>query len=105
MSDIDECTTGVAKCHEKATCVNSPGSFDCVCEPGYTGDGTTCSGESTMPTAHNFAFVLILSPVISQELLIVTVDVYYSLLSIPDDPSRSLIIVAMHLAIVHDRCR
>lgn len=44
-SDIDECTTGAAQCHYNATCVNIPGSFSCVCEPGYTGDGIICNGK------------------------------------------------------------
>jgi hypothetical protein len=40
--DIDECTTGTAKCSDKATCQNSDGSFTCTCNQGYNGDGKTC---------------------------------------------------------------
>ena len=44
-SDIDECRTGVAQCHYNASCVNIPGSFSCVCDSGYTGDGIVCNGK------------------------------------------------------------
>lgn len=44
-SDINECITGAARCHYNATCVNTPGSFSCFCEPGYTGDGSDCNGK------------------------------------------------------------
>ena len=44
-SDIDECTTGAAQCHYNASCVNIPGSFSCVCDSGYTGDGIVCNGK------------------------------------------------------------
>ncbi|EGD83019.1 tamm-Horsfall protein [Salpingoeca rosetta] len=39
--DINECET-TTKCHADATCVNTPGSFACVCNDGFYGDGTTC---------------------------------------------------------------
>ena len=46
--DIDECVVGSARCHETATCVNIPGSFSCVCGPGYTGDGIVCDGTQDL---------------------------------------------------------
>ena len=30
-------------CSAHATCTNTPGSFSCVCDAGYTGDGVTCT--------------------------------------------------------------
>ncbi|XP_030856065.1 uncharacterized protein LOC105436405 isoform X4 [Strongylocentrotus purpuratus] len=41
-ADIDECQTGDAACHEFATCVNTPGSYRCTCNPRYTGSGIMC---------------------------------------------------------------
>ena len=41
--DIDECKRGQdAQCSNYATCVDNNGSFACVCEHGYKGDGFTC---------------------------------------------------------------
>ena len=43
--DVDECNERVAECHPNATCINTPGTFMCLCDHGYEGDGLTCSGE------------------------------------------------------------
>ncbi|XP_023930780.1 fibrillin-1-like [Lingula anatina] len=38
--DINECTSGTARCNpETSTCVNTVGSYNCVCMPGYEQDG------------------------------------------------------------------
>ena len=37
--DINECDTDFHDCHEKADCVNKPGTFGCVCQPGWQGKG------------------------------------------------------------------
>ncbi|XP_078680017.1 uncharacterized protein LOC144915478 isoform X3 [Branchiostoma floridae x Branchiostoma belcheri] len=41
--DADECALGTHTCHEHATCTNTPGSYTCACNGGYSGDGYTCS--------------------------------------------------------------
>ena len=43
-TDIDECAEGLA-CSSDAECINTPGSFMCVCLEGFTGDGFTCEGQ------------------------------------------------------------
>ena len=43
-SDIDECADATT-CDSNATCTNTPGSFTCTCNQGYTGNGTTCEGN------------------------------------------------------------
>ena len=46
VPDDNECTDGSHDCHADATCTNNPGSWDCACNAGYTGDGvTTCTGK------------------------------------------------------------
>ena len=45
FTDIDECTTEAHDCSSNGICTNVDGSFQCVCEPGFTGDGKTCSGR------------------------------------------------------------
>ena len=42
--DIDECEV-IMPCDRNALCSNSEGSFNCTCESGYSGDGTTCVGK------------------------------------------------------------
>ena len=44
-SDIDECTAGTHNCDTNAACTNTPGSFTCTCNQGYTGDRVMCTGK------------------------------------------------------------
>jgi hypothetical protein len=37
--DIDECAEDLDNCHENADCMNTEGSFTCVCKEGFSGDG------------------------------------------------------------------
>ena len=39
--DVDECRLGLARCHLRATCLNTPLSYECHCQRGYQGDGVT----------------------------------------------------------------
>ena len=39
-TNIDECAAAAAVCSPVAQCVDSAGSFGCVCPAGYAGDGT-----------------------------------------------------------------
>ena len=44
--DIDECATDNGGCHEHASCIPSgdpEGAPDCLCDPGYAGDGVFCA--------------------------------------------------------------
>ena len=47
FTDINECIDSTNNCHGQATCTNTAGSFICDCNDGYTGDGTTCTGNNT----------------------------------------------------------
>ena len=41
---MDECI-GDHGCDMMAECINTDGSFDCVCLPGFQGDGVNCNGK------------------------------------------------------------
>ena len=44
LPDIDECKSDSHVCHVNANCINTLGSYNCTCRPGYTGNGTNCTG-------------------------------------------------------------
>ena len=43
--DINECTLNIDNCNANAVCADTEGSFTCTCNPGYQGDGVTCTSE------------------------------------------------------------
>ena len=42
--DINECITKGHNCSTDARCANTPGGFNCDCDPGFSGDGYICIG-------------------------------------------------------------
>ena len=40
--DIDECAGN--PCDVNAACLNTNGSYECSCRPGFDGDGRSCTG-------------------------------------------------------------
>ena len=44
--DIDECAIELDNCHENATCNNTFGSFECICNSGFDGDGVNCTSKT-----------------------------------------------------------
>ena len=46
FSDINECADSTLNtCHQNAHCLNIPGSYQCACKVGYTGNGIQCIGK------------------------------------------------------------
>ncbi len=41
-ADLNECQEGLDDCGTEATCQNTVGGFECVCEDGYQSDGQNC---------------------------------------------------------------
>ena len=46
MIDDDECNTGEHNCDDNADCINTVGSFDCMCRQSFFGDGIACLCEA-----------------------------------------------------------
>ena len=44
-TDIDECIEETDNCDDNAVCTNTDGSFTCLCDPGFGGDGVQCEGR------------------------------------------------------------
>ena len=44
-TDVDECTNGDSDCDTNARCTNTVGSYTCVCNSAYEGDGFNCTGK------------------------------------------------------------
>ena len=47
-ADVNECIEGTHDCHPQATCQNAEGSFTCSCNPGFTGNGSSCIGKCSI---------------------------------------------------------
>ena len=45
FADINECETGKHHCDSNAFCNNTKGSYICICNPGYNGNGVNCTGK------------------------------------------------------------
>ena len=43
--DIDECSANSRMCDLNAKCINTRGSYSCLCDAGFTGDGKNCVGR------------------------------------------------------------
>ena len=46
LADIPECSSGISGCHENADCMEIPGSFECQCKQGFSGNGFQCEGNT-----------------------------------------------------------
>ena len=42
-ADIDECDRGIDECDANAECSDTIGNYECICRPGYDGDGFNCT--------------------------------------------------------------
>ena len=49
MSDMDECSVSIPVCHATAQCVNTLGSFKCICQVGFKGGLTICTSRLSLP--------------------------------------------------------
>ena len=51
-ADIDECTESRSLCEQN--CINTPGSYICTCNPGYSllNNRISCAGQCSMHASH-----------------------------------------------------
>lgn len=52
---MDECTSGLSRCENGATCINTIGGYECVCPPGYTGP-RCAAGTLFVKSSRNFVW-------------------------------------------------
>ena len=54
-TDVDECVNGNNNCDENTDCINTEGSYICMCSSGFSGNGTSCNGtlSTSSKTWHN----------------------------------------------------
>ena len=58
MTDVDECIQGTDTCDgDHAECINTEGSYSCLCHIGYSGDGHMCGVQVAM---HLYTMLLLL---------------------------------------------
>lgn len=58
IPDINECEQ-LGLCGPHGECLNTDGSFHCVCEQGFSisADGHTCEGKTNHKTSHNYCMI------------------------------------------------
>ena len=44
---VNECTEDMHNCHVDGFCTDTHGSFNCTCNPGFRGNGTSCENSMT----------------------------------------------------------
>eukprot|EP00961_Rhodomonas_salina_P077953 1046807-Rhodomonas_salina.1 len=55
-NDVDKCGDGAHNCDRHVVCGDLAGSFSCICNTGYSGNGVTCSNDNQCVTnTHNCA--------------------------------------------------
>ena len=57
--DVNECNEQEASCDQNAYCVNTVGSFKCICKDGFTMNGYNCEGSTKLPLFPRLAYVIL----------------------------------------------
>uniref|UniRef100_A0AAX7VSP6 Signal peptide, CUB and EGF-like domain-containing protein 1 n=1 Tax=Astatotilapia calliptera TaxID=8154 RepID=A0AAX7VSP6_ASTCA len=52
-ADVDECAEDSDDCHIDALCQNTAKSYNCICKPGYKGDGKQCEDMDECENDYN----------------------------------------------------
>ena len=52
--DLNECVLNTHNCDVHAECLNREGSFECLCDEEYVGDGITCQRDPSILRTGSF---------------------------------------------------
>ena len=55
FSDIDECSIDNGNCEPPTFCVNTPGTYSCICPLGFASADGTCVGKYKLYTLHKLS--------------------------------------------------
>ena len=69
--DTNECYLGIDTCDGNATCNNTEGSYECVCNSGFSGTGLSCESKEKSHLS-----ILYLSQIFPQILMSVLLGVF-----------------------------
>ena len=99
---MDECARGVDFCHENATCNNTEGSYTCICDSGYTGNGLCCTSKFYFPTISDTAdtiytvhiiIQMLMSALATMEVATTTVKIQMEVILVPVIMATSLTVM------------
>ena len=68
-TDADECAMDKHNCSSDGDCANVMGSYQCTCNPGFTGDGKTCQGKLAVSVRVSLTCVMQKISLVGLELL------------------------------------
>lgn len=74
LSDINECSRGLDRCHAVATCTNTIGSYTCTCPSGTAGNGFSCTGNAYVADVA-IATLLLITTLMSSQICVMSVVV------------------------------
>ena len=58
---VDECSDGASNtCRTNAKCYDNIHGYQCICDPGFTGDEFGCQGKNLFQKKENTYFIIIL---------------------------------------------
>eukprot|EP00123_Amoebidium_parasiticum_P013118 comp21780_c0_seq1/m.30928 comp21780_c0_seq1/g.30928 ORF comp21780_c0_seq1/g.30928 comp21780_c0_seq1/m.30928 type:complete len:832 (-) comp21780_c0_seq1:313-2808(-) len=63
---VNECALGTHLCDPSAQCTDTPTLYNCTCNSGYSGDGTTCTKDQPMVKLGDWGITCAPSQLISQ---------------------------------------
>ena len=92
---VDECEEGLANCDPIAECIDLPVGFECICPPGYTGNGTFCEGRPGDPFHQFFMRPRLILPLLVPSFLQILMSVISVWITVQPMPCASTPLVGL----------